>query len=335
MWSIAILYQHWSCSLLKAVEGVALDLPFSSKREPNMRILNHDSVLTATWLLVVSACGGPSIDPFKAGSGSAAFTPSAGTDNSGATGAVPNAGGSSDTGAVGESPSGASAIGGSGSNSAGRDGNAGGGMAPSDAGGAGGPANSAGMGGSGAVVDPDSACFGNTVVPEPLLADCEGDMKGWFGYVGSDSAPVYPAHPGAQNSATAADFQGGHATSSGMGIGLSCDDVSGYRGVSFWAKGRGGEKLRFLVAIPATDTKPGRGDCDPEQVKCNDHPGKALVLKAEWTRYAVLWDELEQYGWGEPAKFSGIANSLLWINDGTVDSFDFAIDQVELLETTP
>ena len=70
-------------------------------------------------------------------------------------------------------------------------------------------------------------------------------------------------------------------------------------------------------------------------MKCNDHPGKALELKAGWAQYSVAWYELAQYGWGEPAKFAGVVNSLLWINDGSVDSFDFAIDQVTLLETAP
>jgi hypothetical protein len=214
-----------------------------------------------------------------------------------------------------------------------------GGTASSEAGsggqpsGSGGVAGAGGAGGSGAIaiVDPSSACFGQTLVPAALLADCEGGMKGWFGYVGNSSLAVSEVHPGADSSATAADFQGGQASSSGMGISLFCDDVSSYAGISFWAKGQGGEHLRFLVAIPATDAKAGRGDCDPAKVKCNDHPGKAFDLKAEWTQYTVTWDELEQYGWGEPATFAGIANSLLWINDGPVDSFDFAVDEVELV----
>ena len=51
----------------------------------------------------------------------------------------------------------------------------------------------------------------------------------------------------------------------------------------------------------------------------------------EWKQYTVAWDELEQYGWGEPATFAGIANSLLWINDGPVESFEFAVDEVRLV----
>ncbi len=117
-----------------------------------------------------------------------------------------------------------------------------------------------------------------------------------------------------------------------MGLSLFCDDVSAFDGISFWAKGRGDDHVRFLIAIPATDAKPGRGDCNPDQVKCNDHPGKALILSSDWAEYTVTWDELAQYGWGEPATFAGIANSLLWINDGPVQSFDFSVDDVKLIK---
>jgi hypothetical protein len=70
-------------------------------------------------------------------------------------------------------------------------------------------------------------------------------------------------------------------------------------------------------------------------VKCNDHPGKAFVLESKWKQYTVTWSELKQYGWGEPATFGGVANSLLWINDGPVQSFDFAVDQVRLVTREP
>jgi hypothetical protein len=167
-------------------------------------------------------------------------------------------------------------------------------------------------------------------VPAPLVSDFEQGSERWFAYVDAHEVAVGEQHPGAAGSQSAARFAGGEAAAAGIGIGMFCDDVSSFDGVSFWAKGHGGERLRFLVAIPATDATPGRGDCDAQHVECNDHPGVGITLGSEWTHYTVSWSELEQYGWGEPASFAGIANSLLWINDGPVDAFEFAIDEVRL-----
>jgi hypothetical protein len=182
----------------------------------------------------------------------------------------------------------------------------------------------------GVVVEPGSSCYGKTHVPESLVSDFEDGPNHWFAYVDDHEVSVGEQHPGADGSESAAQFAGGKAAAAGVGIGMFCDDVSSFHGVGFWAKGRGGEHVRFLVAIPATDATPGRGDCDPEHHKCNDHPGFGITLASEWTLYSVPWSKLEQYGWGEPAHFAGVANSLLWINDGPVESFEFAIDQVRL-----
>ena len=266
------------------------------------------------WLLSISGCGGPSLDPFASAGSSSGGGDAAGTLGGGGGNVVSDGGSAGQTSAAGSQNI-----------------NTGG----TTEGGGGGATAGASAAGRSAVVEPGSACFGHTQVPEALLANCETGMKGWFGYTGGSSTPVTELHPGAEDSITAADFHGGYAESAGMGISMFCDDVSSYDGVSFWAKGRGDDHVRFLVAVPGSDAKPGRGDCDPAQVKCNDHPGKALVLTDTWTKFTVTWDELAQYGWGEPAQFTGIANSVLWINDGTVDSFDFAIDDVTLVKTAP
>ena len=297
-----------------------------------MRFCSRCSVgLGLGWLLLSVSCGGPSLDPFAPGAAlgggaGANSTLTAAVGGGGTTGAVS---GSDDAGRPGSGAVGGSSDGGAPSGSAGTPAEQAG-SAPMPWGGESGN-GAGGAGGTGVVVDPDSACFGHTLVPPVLLADAEAGLKGFFAYVGSSSAPLSLVHPGAANTSAAIDFHGGKADSSGMGVGMFCDDVSSFAGVSFWAKGRGGEHLRFLVAIPATDATKGRGDCDPAQVKCNDHPGKALVLSNEWKQYTVAWNELQQYGWGEPATFGGIANSLLWINDGPVDSFDFVVDEVTLV----
>jgi hypothetical protein len=95
-------------------------------------------------------------------------------------------------------------------------------------------------------------------LPQALLADCEAGTKDWFAYTDDSTASVGAVHPGAADTEAAVGFKGGAAKSSGVGFVLFCDDVSTYVGISFWAKGKGGEHMRFLVAIPETDAVPGR-----------------------------------------------------------------------------
>jgi hypothetical protein len=280
-------------------------------------------------LLMSGAGCGPELNPFDAvgdetteaaGSGASAGSVSDGGGSGGATArggaeSVPFGGVSTSAGSGGEEAAGR----------AGADALAGEGGGGASMGGAQGSAGEPSV-----VVDPDSLCYGKTHVPEPLLSDFEHGPDAWFAYLDDHEVAVGEQHPGAAGTNSAAHFAGGKAAAAGVGIGMFCDDVSGFDGVSFWAKGHGGEHVRFLVAIPATDASPGRGDCNPEKAKCNDHPGLGITLTGEWKLYTVPWSKLEQYGWGTPAQFAGIANSLLWINDGPVESFEFAIDEVKL-----
>jgi hypothetical protein len=98
------------------------------------------------------------------------------------------------------------------------------------------------------------------------LSDVESGTVDWFAYVDGEDAALEEVSPGADGSASALLFAGGQAFESGVGIGMFCDDVSAFSGVGFWARGRGGEHIRFLAAIPATDATEGRGDCDPDLV---------------------------------------------------------------------
>jgi hypothetical protein len=278
------------------------------------------------------ACGGPSQNPF-ADDGASLSVASTATGGGGASTASSNAGGS---GNASSGTAGAPVLD-AGSSSGGAAGSV---SAPTPPGGmaSGGSDGAAGSAGSGAalptaVLAPTSSCYGKLRVPDPVVSDCElNGVKGWFGYVNDTRVVPVALHPGANGTQTAAEFKGQQADISGVGISLFCDDVTRYAGVSFWAKGNGGEHLRFLAAVPGTDAAIGRGDCVPAQMTCNDHPGKPFELAAGWNQYTVRWDELKQIGWGSPASFDGVINSLLWINDGPVMSFDFAIDEVQLIE---
>ncbi len=288
----------------------------------------------AAGVVLLAACGGPSLDPFAGGTaqppaaggsvsssgGSEAGGPQAGSFSANpAGGTVSSAGTLNTAGAAGSDAGNMSGMGGA---------TAAGGGAQ---GGSGGNTALGGDAGSGVVVPLGSACRGHTVVAQPLLANCEAGAQGWFAYLDDHDVAVSVERPGATGTQTAVRFKGGSAKSSGIGFGLFCDDVSSYQGISFWAKGNGGEHMRFLVAIPETDAQPGRGDCNPAAAKCNDHPGNPFVLDSQWKQFTVSWSDLNQYGWGSPAHFAGIANSLLWINDGPVEKSDFEVDEVRLV----
>ena len=218
---------------------------------------------------------------------------------------------------------------------------AGGSVAGSAAAGAAGSAAHAGGAagdGAGGVVNALSVsgvCKDKVVQAPAMLADFEQGVSGWSGYMGAQFGPLSSSAPGAALTGHAATFAGGAAQTSGMLRELHCTDVSAFDGISFYAKGRGGDKLRLATSIPATDPIADGGDCEEASSVCWDHPGKGFVLSSQWQQYHVAWSELEQHGWGSKVAFAGLVNALLWINDGPVDGFEFSIDQVKLYKGAP
>jgi hypothetical protein len=184
-----------------------------------------------------------------------------------------------------------------------------------------------------------SACDGKMTEPATLIADFEHGVTGWASYIGNSGNTVFGSvtstQPGAEATAFAATFAGGKAETSGMFHTQYCSDVSKFDGISFWAKGGNGAPVRFLAVIPATDPTSGFGDCDKATSVCSDHPGMLFTVSAKWQAYHVAWSELAQYGWGSPAKFAGVLNAVLWINDGPVEQFELSIDQVKLYTGDP
>ena len=258
----------------------------------------------------LASAGNPSGGADDAGADDGGGAPSAGA----ASGGVPSQGGAG--GGAGESLAGAPAAG-----------------APSKggAGGGGGDGGTSGGGGMAGGMNPNpSACDGQTVVPDASIADFEAGVVGWAGYLGADPYAVESSQPGAALTEHALRFNGGKAKTSGFFRLLPCRDVSDYDGIQFWAKGKGGDLVRFLAVIPGTDPTPGIGDCHEPEMKCSDHPGKLFTFSGEWKLYQAPWSELKQYGWGTKATFYSVINAVLWINDGPVENFDFSIDEVSL-----
>lgn len=284
-----------------------------------------ESFFSASGVVEIPAAGttgeaGEAGDSARAGSPSAgAAGSSAGSSSGGSAGsagaqggAQPIAGGGAGGGTGGTAPMGGSA----GALTAG-----GGGLT----GGAGAPP----------VVVPGVACKNKVVPAFANVGDFEQGVEGWGAYVNKDFGVVTSTAPGASLSQLAATFAGGFAEQSGMYHQMPCTDVSAFDGISFWAKGRGGDHVRFLAAIPGTQPITDGGDCDVNTKTCWDHPGKLFILTNQWQRYSASWKELDQLGWGSPASFGNVVSSVNWINDGTVASFEFSIDQVRLYKGSP
>jgi hypothetical protein len=258
--------------------------------------------------------------PAAGGSGSAGAELTSG----GAAGGTTGHGGSSSTSNAGRGAGGDPATGGE-TDAAGSP--AGG--APAAGAPAAGAPSAGGTAGAGTVNAP-SVCDAKLVVPGALIADFEDSVATWSGYVGDNPLAVESTQPGADMTEHALRFKGGKASTSGVFHLMPCSDVSAFDGVQFWAKGKGGDMVRFLAVIPGTDPTPGVGDCDSNAGKCSDHPGKLFTFGPEWGLYRASFAELKQYGWGIKASFNSVLNAVLWINDGPVDDFDFAIDEVAL-----
>ncbi|HEX2731521.1 MAG TPA: hypothetical protein VHM70_07955 [Polyangiaceae bacterium] len=113
-----------------------------------------------------------------------------------------------------------------------------------------------------------------------------------------------------------------------VGEGSKCPlNVSGFEGLRFRAKGKGS----LTVRLGTWDTVPGEyeGKC---KNRCWDEHGKRVFLSDSWQVYTVLWDQLQQEGWGAEARFD--PKHVLHLNfaAGPKDlPIDFWLDDLEFL----
>lgn len=109
--------------------------------------------------------------------------------------------------------------------------------------------------------------------------------------------------------------------------GKRCYDASAYKGLRFWARGRG--QIKVVVKMSQVVTEQYGGSC----VKgCFDGHFKQVKLDKEWQLVDIPWEELRQNGTGTQLPFD--AHSLLGI-DFTVPPeltpFDFWIDDLSFI----
>jgi chitinase len=124
-----------------------------------------------------------------------------------------------------------------------------------------------------------------------------------------------------------------------------CYDASAYQGISFWLKGDPAKApwLKVAILTPYTSLAEEGGKCvqgSGAGNECYDHFSVHLFkLSNIWTRYAITWQQLAQFGWGQniprtvrPEKeIIGISFSPVWDNDAAPGkSFDFSIDDISL-----
>jgi basic endochitinase B len=122
-----------------------------------------------------------------------------------------------------------------------------------------------------------------------------------------------------------------------------CYDASAYKGISFWFKGDPSKApwLKVSVITPPTAQATEGGTCVQGAGagnECYDHFSVHLFKVSNiWTRYAITWQQLAQYGWGQnvartvrpETQIIGINFSPVWDNDAAPNKgFDFWVDDV-------
>jgi hypothetical protein len=127
-----------------------------------------------------------------------------------------------------------------------------------------------------------------------------------------------------------------------------CYDASAYKGISFWFKGDPAKtpSMKFSAIIPATAEAAQGGTCiqpppGSTSLQCYDHfTVQVFKVSSVWTRYAFTWEQLTQYGWGQPVprtlrpetQIIGISFSPDWDpvpgNKATGKAFDFWVDNL-------
>jgi hypothetical protein len=122
-----------------------------------------------------------------------------------------------------------------------------------------------------------------------------------------------------------------------------CYDASKYGGISFWLKGDPSKApwVKVSILTPYTSLAAEGGACVQGAGvgnECYDHFSVHLFkVSSIWTRYAITWQQLAQYGWGKnvprtvkpETEIIGINFSPVWDNDAAPNKgFDFWLDNI-------
>ena len=109
--------------------------------------------------------------------------------------------------------------------------------------------------------------------------------------------------------------------------GIYCVDISGYDGLTFWAKAaKTGSKVGVNFVVPETNALADGGDC---MTGCYLHPSKTITLTADWAQYSVTFLEAT----GGTAKVKNRLQLLGWLSPDA--AWDFSLDEIQLYKGTP
>jgi hypothetical protein len=111
-----------------------------------------------------------------------------------------------------------------------------------------------------------------------------------------------------------------------------CVDASAFKGVSFWAKANGLNKMISVgFVVPSQNQVKNGGDCgdDLPPAKCNNYPQKNFTLTDTWAQYFVDFEGLK--GSTGATVVAGKVQQVLWL--APTKDWDFSVDEVAFYTT--
>jgi hypothetical protein len=234
-------------------------------------------------------------------------------------------------------------------------------------GGAGTGGGAAGTGGGAVTVD----CTMDTGMTPNDVSDFEdgtgsvlpNDMRngGWYSYV--DTAATCSVMPAPNGTATAAEIPGGrcasmfalHFTGTGCtdwGAGVGTDlkapaatdggttagpkvpyDVSGYTGVTFWARSDKGSQMRMKMPMTDETKTTDGGECvESATSKCSDDFGANIPLTKNWVKRTVMFSTMTQEKWGKAFTWNPAHVTSIQFQVPKGAAFDVWIDDVAFIK---
>jgi chitinase len=113
-----------------------------------------------------------------------------------------------------------------------------------------------------------------------------------------------------------------------------CYNASAYQGLSFWMKGDPTKApwMKLSIMTPQSVEAAQGGSCiqppvghPPTQLECYDNFSVHLFKVSNiWTRYAITWQQLAQFGWGQPITGVKGESQIIGLNFSPVWDLDTA-----------
>ena len=217
----------------------------------------------------------------------------------------------------------------------------------------GGTGGMSGGGTGGTVAGGPSVCDGKgtrlLAATDTAIDNFEGTMlsPGWSAFndvMPMNSFMIMQAAGGALSTGHAAHYAGMGAKTpakGGFGVGAAfnaaidkaagtyCVDVSGFDGITFWAKAaKASTKVSFNFIVPSENAVADGGDC---MTGCYLHPQKNITLGTDWAQYSVTFAEAVPAA--GTAKVLGKIQGISFLSADA--DWDFSFDEIQYYKGTP